>query len=73
MPEIGLREIEEGDLSFFFAWQADEESCRMAAVPTRDEEAFSAHWSRIRSNPDSLLRTIVADGDVVGVRPELDG
>ena len=38
----------------------------MAAVPTRDAEAFAAHWARIRSNPDSTLRTIVADGVVVG-------
>ena len=38
----------------------------MAAVPTRDAEAFAAHWARNRSNPDSTLRTIVADGVVVG-------
>lgn len=66
MPEIVLRPVEDGDLPFFFAWQADEESYRMAAVASRDEEAFAAHWSRIRSNPDTVLRTIVADGDVAG-------
>ena len=38
----------------------------MAAVPSRDAEAFAAHWARIRSNPDSTLRTIVADDVVVG-------
>ena len=38
----------------------------MAAVPARDAEAFGAHWARIRVNPDSLLRTIVADDIVVG-------
>ena len=66
VPAVSLREVEDGDLPLFFAWQADEESFRMAAVPTRDAEAFAAHWARIRSNPDSTLRTIVADGDVVG-------
>lgn len=38
----------------------------MAAVATRDEEAFAAHWSRIRSDPDTMLRTIVADECVAG-------
>ena len=60
------RAVEDGDLPLFFEWQSDEESFRMAAVPTRDAEAFAAHWARIRSNPETLLRTIVADGVVVG-------
>ena len=47
-PSVSLRAVEDGDLPLFFAWQADEESFRMAAVPTRDEEAFAAHWARIR-------------------------
>lgn len=63
---VSLRAVEDGDLALFFEWQADEESFRMAAVPSRDAEAFAAHWARIRSNPDSTLRTIVADGVVVG-------
>jgi len=63
---VTLRAVEDSDLPFFFEWQADEESYRMAAVATRDEEAFAAHWSRIRSDPDGLLRTIVADGCVTG-------
>ena len=66
VPAVSLREVEDGDLPLFFGWQADEESFRMAAVPSRDAEAFAAHWARIRSNPDSTLRTIVADGVVVG-------
>jgi RimJ/RimL family protein N-acetyltransferase len=66
LPFVSLREVEDGDLPLFFEWQADEESCRMAAVPSRDAEAFGAHWAKIRVNPDSLLRTIVADGVVAG-------
>jgi RimJ/RimL family protein N-acetyltransferase len=65
-PVVSLRAVEDDDLPFFFAWQSDEESFRMAAVPARDAEAFAAHWARIRSNPDSTLRTIVADEVVVG-------
>jgi RimJ/RimL family protein N-acetyltransferase len=65
-PAVSLRAVEDGDLPLFFAWQADEESRRMAAVPARDEEAFMAHWAKIRINPDSTLRTIVAEGVVAG-------
>ena len=63
---VSLRPVEDEDLPLFFEWQADEESYRMAAVTARDEAAFAAHWSRIRSNPDSMLRTIVAEGAVAG-------
>lgn len=66
MPVVSLRAVEDDDLPLFFEWQADEESCRMAAMTTRDAEAFAVHWSRIRSNADTNLRTIVADGAVVG-------
>lgn len=63
---VSLRAVEDDDLPFFFEWQADEESSRMAAVATRDAEAFAAHWSRIRSDAGTTLRTIVADGAVAG-------
>jgi hypothetical protein len=63
-PVISLRPVEDGDLPLFFGWQSDEESYRMAAVPTRDAEAFAAHWARNRSNPENFMRTIVADGVV---------
>ncbi len=66
MPVVSLRAVEDDDLPLFFEWQADEESYRMAAMAARDEEAFAAHWSRIRSNADTNLRTIVADGAVAG-------
>ena len=66
VPVVSLRAVEDGDLPLFFEWQSDEESYRMAAVPTRDAEAFAAHWARNRSNPENFMRTIVADGVVVG-------
>ena len=53
VPVVSLRAVEDGDLPLFFAWQSDEESFRMAAVPTRDAEAFAAHWARNRSNPEN--------------------
>ncbi|MEO5634067.1 GNAT family N-acetyltransferase [Gaiella sp.] len=66
MSVVLLRAVEDDDLPFFFEWQADEESSRMAAVATRDEKAFAAHWARLRGEPDTTLRTIVADAIVVG-------
>ena len=66
MPAVSLRPVEDDDLPFFFEWQADEESFRMAAVATRDADAFAAHWLRIRSDAGTTLRTIVADGAVAG-------
>ena len=66
VPVVSLRAVEDGDLPLFFEWQSDEESYRMAAVPTRDAESFAAHWARNRSNPENYMRTIVADGVVVG-------
>ena len=66
MPAVSLRAVEDDDLPLFFEWQVDEESYRMAAISPRGEEAFAAHWSRIRSNADINLRTIVADGAVAG-------
>jgi RimJ/RimL family protein N-acetyltransferase len=66
MPVVALRAVEDGDLPFFFECQADEVSSRLAAVAARDAEAFAAHWARIRSDAETTLRTIVADGAVVG-------
>jgi RimJ/RimL family protein N-acetyltransferase len=66
MPLVSLRPVEDDDLPLFFEWQADEESSRLAAVTARDEQAFAGHWSRIRSDRGTTLRTIVADGAVAG-------
>lgn len=61
-----LREIEDRDLDALFAQQADPESYLLADVPTRDREAFEAHWAKIRSDPEVLLRVIDDDGDAAG-------
>src|SRR5260370_20882589 len=41
----------------------------MAALPSRDRDAFMAHWARIMSketNETGILNTILADGTVAG-------
>ncbi len=63
---LSIRPVEDGDLPSFFEFQADARSHRLAGVPPRDRETFDAHWARIRADETCVLRTIVADGTVVG-------
>ncbi len=38
----------------------------MAAVPSRDREAFDAHWAKIMADDTIILKTIEVDGQVAG-------
>lgn len=64
--EVRLRAVEDTDLPTFLAHQDDPVAAAMAAFPTRDPEAFFAHWAQIRADPTVVARTIVADGVIVG-------
>jgi len=46
---VALREVTKEDLPIFFEHQLDAEATRMAAFPSRDRDAFMAHWARIMS------------------------
>ena len=46
---VTLREVTQEDLPIFFEHQLDAEATRMAAFPSRDRDAFMAHWARIMS------------------------
>src|SRR5207247_73536 len=63
---VTLREVTQGDLPIFFEHQLDAEATRMAAFPSRDRDAFMAHWARIMSNETGILNTILADDTVAG-------
>src|SRR4051794_41772512 len=66
---VTLREVTQEDLPIFFEHQLDAEATRMAAFPSRDRDAFMAHWARIMSketNETGMLNTILADGTVAG-------
>ena len=65
MPVV-LREVRDDDLPVFWAHSRDEEARKMAAVEARDEEAFWAHWARLRADESTVTRTIVVDGEVAG-------
>jgi len=66
---VALRDVTKEDLPIFFEHQLDVEATRMAAFPSRDREAFMAHWAKIMSketNETGILNTILADGTVAG-------
>ena len=64
--DVRLREVEDDDLPVFFEHQRDPESTALAGLPARDRAAFDAHWEKIRRDPASTIRTVVADGAVAG-------
>lgn len=63
---VTLRDVADDDLPIFFEHQRDEVALRMAAFPSREREAFFAHWSSNVLRPENRTRTVVVDGEVVG-------
>jgi RimJ/RimL family protein N-acetyltransferase len=63
---ILLRDVVEADVPVFYEHQLDPEAVRMAAFPSREKEAFRAHWERILSNPALIRKTILHQGNVAG-------
>jgi RimJ/RimL family protein N-acetyltransferase len=64
--QVELREVIEADLEAFFTQQLEPEATRMADFPSRDREAFFAHWHRILPEHGSVLKTILFAGQVAG-------
>jgi RimJ/RimL family protein N-acetyltransferase len=64
---VSLRPVEVHDLPIFFAHQLDPAATRLAAFPSRDREAFMAHWTKnILGNSANACRAILAGDDVAG-------
>jgi RimJ/RimL family protein N-acetyltransferase len=63
---VVLRDVRDDDLPIFFEDQRDPDGVAMAGVPTRDREAFMAHWAKIRADPTIVQRTVEVDGKVAG-------
>jgi RimJ/RimL family protein N-acetyltransferase len=64
--EVALRPTRPGDLDVMFDHQADPQAAEMAAFPSRDRDAFMAHWARIMADDTVVSRTIDVDGAVAG-------
>ncbi len=65
-PAVSLREVRVSDLSILFEHQLDPEATRMAAFPSRNRDAFMAHWTKIMADPTGALRTVLFGGSVAG-------
>lgn len=67
--DVLLRPVEPSDVPVFFVHASDPVALRVAAFappPPADLEAYRARWSRLLSSADTLARTVVHDGNVVG-------
>ena len=64
--EVRLREVIESDLPIFFEHQLDPEAAQMAAFPSREHEAFMAHWGKILADETSIIKTILFEEQVAG-------
>jgi RimJ/RimL family protein N-acetyltransferase len=65
-PRVVLREVRGEDLPAFFEHQRDPVAAAVAGFPSRDRDAFTAHWERILRDPAVRARTVIADGRVAG-------
>jgi len=64
---VPLREVRSEDIPVFYEYQADPEANALAGVPSRDRDAYEAHWAKLRTDQQVLLRTITTeDGAVAG-------
>jgi RimJ/RimL family protein N-acetyltransferase len=63
---VSLRAVRESDLPVLFEHQRDAEAARMAAFPSRDRDAFTAHWTRILADPSVVARTVLVGDEVAG-------
>ncbi len=67
MPEaILLRKVASADLPIFYEHQRDPVAVQMAAFPSREREAFMAHWQKLQVDQSVILRTILFEGQVAG-------
>lgn len=67
--DVSLRPVHVSDLPVFYRQMNDPEANRVAAFTspkTADWSLFEAHWKRLRESDDVVVRTVLADGDVVG-------
>jgi GNAT superfamily N-acetyltransferase len=50
MQLVLLREVTDGDLPVLYEHQLDSDATQMAAFPSRDWDAFTAHWAKIMTS-----------------------
>jgi RimJ/RimL family protein N-acetyltransferase len=63
---VTLRPVEPSDLPVLYEHQRDPVAIALAGVGGRDQAAFDEHWDKILADPQSLIRTVVVEGEVAG-------
>jgi RimJ/RimL family protein N-acetyltransferase len=63
---LELRPVQADDLQVFYQHQLDPLACQMAGFPSREREAFMAHWAKILRDDNNHNFTIVYGGQVAG-------
>ena len=58
--DVQLRDVTESDLPIFFEQQLNPEATEMAAFPSRDREAYMAHWAKIMADDSVILKTVLS-------------
>jgi RimJ/RimL family protein N-acetyltransferase len=66
LKHIQLREVLEADLLIFYEQQLDPQATEMAGFPSRDRDAFMAHWAKVMEDESVQLKTILFNGEVAG-------
>jgi RimJ/RimL family protein N-acetyltransferase len=66
MQLVLLREVTDGDLPVLYEHQLDSDATQMAAFPSRDWDAFTAHWAKIMTSTTGVVRTVVCDDGIAG-------
>ena len=64
--DVRFRDVVEADFPVLFEHQRDPDGVRMAAFPSRDTDAFVAHWTKILGDETVTAKAIVVDGQVAG-------
>ncbi|MFD4790084.1 GNAT family N-acetyltransferase [Streptomyces sp. NPDC058459] len=65
--DVRLRGVTEDDLELFLAFEHDQEAVHRSRFTPRPRDAFLTHWrTRVLPDPDCLVRTVTADGEVAG-------
>ena len=64
--DVQLRDVTESDLPIFFKQQLDPAATEMAAFPSRDKDAFMAHWAKIMADVSVILKTVLFNKQVAG-------
>lgn len=63
---VRLRDVHADDLPFFFKNQRDPNAGRLAAVPSRDRDAFMDHWARLLADDAITKKTVLVGERVAG-------